>query len=128
MGHRYGAGLWLALFALAGGVLISVPPARGQAPRNQLPFEDYLLAPVRVHLLSAKESPAIQTTLAPDDIPRILKKVNGVWAQAGLHFYLESRVREEAEPQPASEERGAPERPVRSHGARRVPRASDCGR
>jgi hypothetical protein len=49
-----------------------------------------------VHLLSAKDSPAIQTTLTEADIARILGKVNGVWAQAGVRFYLESSVREEA--------------------------------
>src|SRR5439155_3197751 len=63
---------------------------------NQFSFKDYLLAPVRIHLLSAKDSPAIQTTLIETDITRILGKVNGVWAQAGLHVYLESLVREEA--------------------------------
>jgi len=51
---------------------------------------------MRVHLLSAQYSPAIQTTLTEKDITRILKKVNQVWSQAGLHFYLESLVREEA--------------------------------
>ena len=38
----------------------------------------------------------IQTTLAQDDITRILGKLNAVWSQAGLHFYLESLVSEEA--------------------------------
>src|SRR6266571_7054947 len=84
------------LIALAGIGLILVQPAFGQGSTNRFSFEDYLLAPVRVHLLSAKDSPAIQTTLTETDITRILGKLNGVWAQAGLHFYLESLVREEA--------------------------------
>ena len=33
------------------------------------------------------------------DIARILGKLNGVWAQAGLHLYIESLVREEAKQQ-----------------------------
>lgn len=92
-------GILLALVALAGNGESLVQSAPGQAARNQFPFSDYLLAPVRVHLLSAKDSPAIQTTLVEKDITRILEKMNGVWAQAGLHFYLESLVREEANDQ-----------------------------
>src|SRR3989442_12904581 len=87
------------LIALAGGGLIFVQSARGQAATNRFSFKEYLLAPVRVHLLLAKDSPAIQTTLMESDITRILGKLNGVWAQAGLHLYIESLVREEAKQQ-----------------------------
>ncbi|MEY2427601.1 MAG: hypothetical protein QOJ40_486 [Verrucomicrobiota bacterium] len=86
---------------LAGSGLIMLLPVRGQPVANE--FNNYLLAPVRVHLLSAKDSPAIQTTLTEKDIARILGKINGVWAQAGLHFYLESLVREEANHQKSNE-------------------------
>src|SRR6266566_4936628 len=88
------------LIALAGSGLIFVQSARGQAAIEQFLFKDYLLAPVRVHLLSANDSPIIQTTLTGTDVVRILGKLNGVWAQAGLHFYLESVVGEEASHQP----------------------------
>ena len=59
-------------------------------------FDEYLLAPLRIHLLSATNAPAIQTTLTESDIARILKKINGIWSQAGICFWLESLVREEA--------------------------------
>jgi len=85
-----------ALTAVAGSGLIFVQSAFGQVSGDAFAFGDYLVAPVRVHLLSAKQCDAIQTTLLETDITRILGKVNGVWAQAGLHFYLESMVREEA--------------------------------
>ena len=76
---------------------LMLPAAVGaQTLTKQFPFEDYLLVPVRVHLLSAKEFPAIQTTLTETDITRIWKKVNAVWSQAGLHFYIESLVEEDA--------------------------------
>lgn len=91
MHHSGSLRQWIAL---AGGGLIFLLPARGQAATNE--FNDYLLAPVRVHLLSAKDSPSIQTTLGEKDIARVFGKMNGVWAQAGLHFYLESLVREAA--------------------------------
>jgi len=92
------------LIALAGSGLMLVQPARGHASTNQFGFNDYLLVPVRVHLLSAKDSPAIQTTLTEKDITRIFGKMNGVWSQAGLHLYLESLIREEANIQETSAE------------------------
>ena len=57
---------------------------------------DRLLVPLRVHLLAAKGLPEITTTLNEKDITRILQKINLVWAPAGLHFYPESIVNEEA--------------------------------
>ena len=57
---------------------------------------DRLLVPLRVHLLAAKGAPEITTTLNEQDITRILHKINRVWAPAGLHFYPESVVNEEA--------------------------------
>ena len=84
------------LIALLVGGLLLATTVEGQTLSNRFSFDEFLLVPVRVHLLSAKDSPAIQTTLTEKDISRIWKKVNGVWSQAGLHFYLESLVREEA--------------------------------
>jgi hypothetical protein len=104
--HRTGFPLKLA--ALSGGGFILVQSAGGQVSTNQFSFNDYLLAPVRIHLLQAKESPAIQTTLTEKDIPRILGKMNDIWAQAGLHFFVESLVREDANVQEASAQAGEP--------------------
>jgi len=64
--------------------------------RPAFTFDQYLIAPLRIHLLSATNVPAIQTTLTESDIARILKKINGIWSQAGICFWLESLVREEA--------------------------------
>jgi len=80
--------LWLLLGMAA--------PGQETNTIGRFSFEDYLLAPVRVHLLTATNSTRIETTLKPEDITRILGKVNRVWSQAGMHFYLESLVREEA--------------------------------
>ncbi len=59
-------------------------------------LNEYLLAPLRIHLLSAPDSPEVTTTLTATDVARILPKINRVWAQAGMHFYLESLVKEQA--------------------------------
>jgi hypothetical protein len=84
----------IAASLLAG--LLCLHSAHAQPFTNQFRFEDYLLAPLRVHLLKAKDFPRVQTTLTGTDINRILGKLNGVWAQAGLQFYVESLVTEEA--------------------------------
>jgi len=44
----------------------------------------------RIHLLSAPDTPEVTTTLTATDVARILSKINRVWAQAGMHFYLGS--------------------------------------
>lgn len=64
--------------------------ASAQESTNGLGCADFLLAPLRVHLLTATNEPAIHTTLTSNDVTRILGKVNRVWAQAGITFYLES--------------------------------------
>ena len=98
--------LFSILIGLA--VFFGIALVRGQESTKHFSFNDYLLAPVRVHLLSARAVPLVQTTLRESDVKRILAKLNAIWAQAGLHFYLESLVSEEAnEPetyaQPATE-------------------------
>jgi len=77
-------------------VALSANGAGGEALRPGFDFNDWLVAPLRVHLLSASNGPAIHTTLTNPDIERILKKMNSVWSQAGISFWLESLVREES--------------------------------
>jgi hypothetical protein len=52
--------------------------------------------PLRIHLLSSAETPSLHTTLGEADIERVFQKVNRVWAQAGIQFFLEPLVREAA--------------------------------
>ena len=48
----------------------------GTTNRPVFTFDEYLVAPLRIHLLSATNAPAIQTTLTESDMARILKKIN----------------------------------------------------
>ncbi len=57
-------------------------------------FENLLMAPLRIHLLSSTEKPGISTTLVDSDMERIISKVNRIWLQAGIQFYIESIVHE----------------------------------
>ena len=74
--------------------MLSAAPGRTETNLPAFAFKDYLIAPLRVHLLEATDGSAIQTTLTEADITRILKKINGIWSQAGIGFHLESLVRE----------------------------------
>lgn len=78
-------GVWCFAFSLLFG-----SPAHAQETTNGFAFADFLLAPLRIHLLTATNEPAIHTTLTVKDTDRILGKVNRIWAQAGITFYLES--------------------------------------
>ena len=86
-------------------------PARGADVTNRFGFADFLLVPLRVHLVSAKVATNLSTTLREQDIARILPKMNRVWAQAGVHFYVESLVREEAAGQEGYAERARADEP-----------------
>ena len=59
-------------------------------------YEQFRLLPVRVHLLESEDQSALDCQLSEADMERILVKVNNVWAQASIHFYLESLVTETA--------------------------------
>ena len=57
---------------------------------------DFLVVPLRVHILSATDLPSVQCGLTDDDIARIVGKVNGIWHKAGVHWALGPIVREAA--------------------------------
>jgi hypothetical protein len=86
----------LAFCTFAASVALSANGAGAESPRPGFAFNEWLVAPVRIHLLSASNGPAIHSTLTNSDVERILKKMNGVWSQAGISFWLESLVREES--------------------------------
>lgn len=61
------------------------------------PLRDtFLVIPLRVHLLSSKDLPEVDCKLSDDDVRRIVRKVNGIWHKAGIHWGLESVRREPA--------------------------------
>jgi hypothetical protein len=66
------------------------PPAWGHAG-------EYLIVPLRIHLLRSERHPELNCGLTDEDVQRILGKINGIWAQAGIQFYRESLRREPAQ-------------------------------
>ncbi len=59
-------------------------------------YDEYRLLPVRFHLLESEYQEPLHCQLSVEDVDRILSKVNLIWQQASIYFYLESVVREPA--------------------------------
>ena len=90
--------LGLSLVALCGLMAARAddPPPDVKEPPA---YDEFLVIPLRVHILTADDIPEVDCKLTDADIHRILGKVNGIWHNAGVHFGLESLVREPAERQ-----------------------------
>lgn len=99
MNRIRGQGLALA-FALVMGLAIAGPLMAAGGWERPTPWEradEYLIAPLRIHLLRSERHAELQSILTDEDVSRILGKINGIWAQAGIQFYSESVRREPAD-------------------------------
>jgi hypothetical protein len=65
--------------------VVSQPPA----------LDQFLIVPLRVHILTSPELDLADCKLRDADITRIVGKLNSIWNKGGLHFGLESIVREQ---------------------------------
>ena len=96
------AGRLAAIAGLAFGILLLQPSptvADGPSPDVSVPpaYGEFLVVPLRIHVLSAKDCPDLDAKdLKDEDIRRIVGKVNRIWNVAGIHFGLDSIVREPA--------------------------------
>jgi hypothetical protein len=70
-------------------------PAVHEATRT-FSYGDFLIVPVRVHLLQCKESPALHCALKPEDVRRVFGKANRIWNKAGIALSIESVISEDA--------------------------------
>jgi len=59
-------------------------------------YDEFLVIPLRVHVLSASDLPEVNCLLSDADVRRIVGKVNGIWHKAGIHWGLETPLREPA--------------------------------
>jgi hypothetical protein len=80
-------------FASIGGPVEDPEPREAAKPPA---VEQFFVIPMRVHVLTSEELDEVDCGLTDADIARIVAKVNGVWNKAGIHFGLESIVREPA--------------------------------
>ncbi|RPH44552.1 MAG: hypothetical protein EHM91_08150, partial [Planctomycetota bacterium] len=59
-------------------------------------YGEFLIVPVRVHILQCEKADALHCRLKEDDVRRVFGKANRIWNKAGIAFHLESIVTEEA--------------------------------
>jgi hypothetical protein len=86
---------------LAFALLLTLPSlarsADDPAPPLKVPgFDTFLVIPLRVHVLASTDLADVNCGLTDADIHRVIGKVNGIWHQAGVHWRLESLIREPA--------------------------------
>ena len=90
----------LVVLAIAGAALSWVQSADEERERQlaleAFLYDEYRLLPIRFHLLESKQQEPLHCQLSVEDVDRILGKVNGIWQQASIYFYLESVVQEPA--------------------------------
>jgi len=60
------------------------------------PLDDFLVIPLRAHILSATDLPSVRCALTDADIRRVVGKVNAIWHKAGIHWALDPIVHEPA--------------------------------
>ena len=88
------------LLPAAALALLVAAPARGDDPSPDATeppaYDRFVVIPLRVHVLTADDLPEVDCRLTDADVARILAKVNRIWHVAGIHFGLESLVREPA--------------------------------
>ena len=64
------------------------PPAR----------DEFLIIPLRIHILQSRDVEMADCKLRDADVTRIVGKLNAIWSPAGIHFGIESIIREPARP------------------------------
>ena len=66
-------------------------------PAQVLPEDQFVIIPLRVHIVTAPDIDAVNSKLTDAEIQRVVGHVNDIWHRAGIHFGLEAVVREQAE-------------------------------
>lgn len=59
-------------------------------------YAEFLIVPVRVHLLQCKDAEALHCGMKETDVRRVFGKANRIWNKAGIALSLESIVTEDA--------------------------------
>jgi hypothetical protein len=73
----------------------SFDPGVHEATRT-FAYGEFLIVPVRVHILRCEKADALHCRLKDDDVRRVFGKANRIWNMAGVAFHLESIVKEDA--------------------------------
>jgi hypothetical protein len=67
-----------------------------RAPDREPAGDQFVIVPLRAHILTAPDLELADCKLSEADVVRVIGRVNAIWHKAGIHFGLESVVREPA--------------------------------
>jgi len=84
---------WIVLLALQEPKHFD--PAVHEATKT-FAYEDFLIVPVRVHVLQSKADDTLHCRLEEKDVRRIFGKINRIWNMAGIALRIESVLKEDA--------------------------------
>jgi hypothetical protein len=95
---RHLAQVGLAAGLLATSAIAAAAPTTLPSPDVTTPpaYDQFILIPLRVHVLSADGLPDVDCKLTDDDVRRVVDKANGIWRVAGVCFGLDSVLHEPA--------------------------------
>lgn len=83
--------------ALAGLVLASIGADLDAGDVTKVPaFEQFLVVPLRVHILDSKEFAMTACQISDAEVTRSVAAINAIWSKAGISFGLDSIVHEPA--------------------------------
>lgn len=68
----------------------------GAARAQDFPAAEYVIVPLRVHVLTSPGPEMANCRLTEADMTRVIGNLNAIWHKAGIHFGVESVVREPA--------------------------------
>jgi hypothetical protein len=84
------------LFLVIGLATFAGGPEALRDPAQPIAADRFLTIPLRAHVLTAPDLELANCKLKDADVTRIVGKLNNIWNKAGIHFGLESIVREPA--------------------------------
>ena len=88
-------GYFLITVVLAAAMVV-LSVSCGDESSSKFGYEEFFLVPVRAHLIQSRNIPQLSTKLRSKDVILLMEKVNEIYSQAGVHFYLESIWQEPA--------------------------------
>ena len=87
----------VVIAAIAVGWMFTTRVQDTELKKVDFGFDDFIIAPVRVHLLRAPDGHSAGCQLKGADVDRIFRKANGIWHKAGIHLWIESIVDEQSD-------------------------------
>lgn len=88
---RLAAATWVLVACGWAGAVRAADPPTPIPPRD-----DFVVIPVRAHVLASADLPEVDCALTDSDIRRVFGKVNAIWHKAGVHWDLRAILREPA--------------------------------